>query len=145
MVVFRSVANFQNRHIRRGGKYRIVGLWSLIPAVVTSLVAAAWKPTWSWWAYYLTYLPASLGYSIFLCCQLGEPPHSLSDLKTDVRIIVALISAVDSRSMVRDIAITVEDAKTRLHSLKPLRCYTPFERLEGHWAWLLAVRSRSGR
>jgi uncharacterized membrane protein (DUF485 family) len=67
------------QHIRRGGAYRVLGVLSVAPAVVASLVAAAWKPDWPWWAYYTTYFPASLGYSVFLCCQLSASTLCISD------------------------------------------------------------------
>ncbi|ORY30040.1 multidrug resistance protein fnx1 [Naematelia encephala] len=70
------------QHIRSGGAYRVLGICSMVPAVVSSLVAALWTPQWPTWAYYLTFLPSSLGYSVFLCCQL-----------------IALISGVDSKAM----------------------------------------------
>lgn len=70
------------QHIRTGGKYRLLGVISLVPSILAAFVASTWKPSWSWWAYYATYFPAALGYSVFLCCQL-----------------IAMISAVDSKSM----------------------------------------------
>ncbi|KAK1925211.1 multidrug resistance protein fnx1 [Papiliotrema laurentii] len=76
------------QHIRGGGRYRVLGIASLFPAVAASLLAIAWTPQWPWWGYYLTLFPASLGYSVFLCCQL-----------------VALISAVDSKSMPKATAL----------------------------------------
>ena len=59
-------------HIRKGGKYRWLGVASLVPAVFASFLACAWTPNWPWWGYYLTFFPASLGYSVFLCVQLGK-------------------------------------------------------------------------
>jgi hypothetical protein len=64
--------NADRRHIRGGGRYRVLGIASLFPAVAASLLAIAWTPQWPWWGYYLTLFPASLGYSVFLCCQLGQ-------------------------------------------------------------------------
>jgi len=61
-----------------------VGIVSLIPAAIGTFTAALWTPSLPWWVYYLNLFPCSLAYSIFLCCQL-----------------VALISGVDSKSMVR--------------------------------------------
>jgi hypothetical protein len=64
-----------HRHIRKGGRYRILGVISLIPAIAASFIAVKWTPGWPWWAYYLTFFPATLGYSVFLCCQLSESPR----------------------------------------------------------------------
>ncbi|ORX33406.1 multidrug resistance protein fnx1 [Kockovaella imperatae] len=76
------------QHIRRGGAYKRLGVYSLIPSVFCSWIAANWNPAWPWWGYYLTFFPASLGYSMFLCCQL-----------------IALITAVDSKNMPKATAL----------------------------------------
>lgn len=66
----------------------MLGLLSLAPTIVAAWTAVLWTPRWPIWAYYLTIFPSSLGYSVFLCCNL-----------------VALISAVDSHSMPRATAL----------------------------------------
>lgn len=70
-------------HIRKGGRYRILGIVALIPAIAASFIAVKWTPSWPWWGYYLTFFPATLGYSVFLCCQLSEPCHCLWSLIAD--------------------------------------------------------------
>ena len=71
-------------YIRSGGGYKTVGIISLFPTIVCPIIAAQWKPSWSWWTYWVTVLPNSLAYSFFLCTNL-----------------LALVGAVDSRVMVR--------------------------------------------
>ncbi|CAD6575001.1 MAG: hypothetical protein TREMPRED_001269 [Tremellales sp. Tagirdzhanova-0007] len=73
------------QYIRKGGAYRLLGILSLVPSVIAPLVASAWRPNWPWWAYYVTYFPCSLGYSVFLC--------------------FAMISSVDSKSMPKATAL----------------------------------------
>lgn len=54
-------------------------------------------------------LPMTFGYSIFLCCQLGECPSSeIRDCErpADSVVSVALVSGVDSKVMVSDQCLT---------------------------------------
>ena len=59
------------RYIRSGGKYKLLGTIALFPPMIGAFVAAHWTPAWSSWSYYLTVMPMTFGYSVFLCCQLG--------------------------------------------------------------------------
>ncbi|KAL7423993.1 hypothetical protein Q5752_001578 [Cryptotrichosporon argae] len=74
--------------IRRSGQYRVLGIVSLVPGVVTPIVATYWTPDWPAWAYYVTVFPSSVGYAMFLCVGL-----------------VALVSSIDSRMMPKAMAL----------------------------------------
>ncbi|CAK9783937.1 MFS general substrate transporter [Cutaneotrichosporon oleaginosum] len=75
-------------HIRRGGRYTVLGVVSLFPSMISAWVAAAWRPGWPSWAYYATILPLNTGYAVFLCVSL-----------------IALISSVDSHAMPKATAL----------------------------------------
>lgn len=60
------------RKIREGGRYRTMGLIWLTPPIICSFVAARWNPGWSTAGYYATAGLPPLGYSVFLCVNLGE-------------------------------------------------------------------------
>lgn len=80
-----------------------------------SFIAIAWTSQWPWWAYYLSFFPATFGYSIFLCVQLGKSNPTLTIVAIHPLLCiphigicsrsVALISAVDSRSMPKATAL----------------------------------------
>jgi len=86
------------RYIRSGGKYKLLGTIALFPPMIGAFVAAHWTPAWSSWSYYLTVMPMTFGYSVFLCCQLGELNQSI--LRHSHSWPVALVSGVDSKAMV---------------------------------------------
>ncbi|ODN74574.1 hypothetical protein L202_06936 [Cryptococcus amylolentus CBS 6039] len=60
------------QYIRSGYPYRWLGPIALVPAVTSALIAASWTVQWPWWGYYATVFPSVLGYSTFLCVQLGK-------------------------------------------------------------------------
>ena len=76
------------QYIRRGGKYKWLGVICLIPGVTATFLGSCWTPSWPWWSYYATVLPGCLGYSIFLGVTL-----------------VALIASCDSQLMVSCVVI----------------------------------------
>lgn len=67
--------------------------------MICGFVAANWTPSWPWWAYWASYIPSPLGYSVFLCVNLSEYRRTRW-LTWLISLLVALVSSVDSKQMV---------------------------------------------